>query len=71
MNSQRDNLRAGLFVFLGAILALVFVFALTDIRSLFRPMQNVVVRYLLSDGLKGLKEGAAVTLGGQPIVTMC
>lgn len=67
MSSQRDNIKAGLFVLLGIVLALVIVFALTDLQRLFEIKQNVKVFYQLSDGLKGLKNGAAVTLGGQPV----
>src|SRR5690606_25190953 len=67
MNQERDNLKAGLFVVVGIVLALVIVFVLTDFRRLFDRKQTVMVSYKLSDGLKGLKIGAEVTLGDQPV----
>ncbi|MCC7147568.1 MAG: hypothetical protein IT443_14095 [Phycisphaeraceae bacterium] len=67
MEHQRDNLRAGLFVLAGLALSLVIVFTLTDVTRFLEQRQTVLVDYRLSDGLHGLKIGAAVTLGDQPI----
>ncbi len=67
MNRERENLKAGVFVLTGGVLALVVIFVLSDIGRLFERQQTVRVYYQLSDGLQGLKEGAPVTLGDQPI----
>lgn len=67
MTTQRDNVKAGLFVFLGIVLSLVCIFVLSDFNSLFAKTQKVRIYYALSDGLQGLQLGAAVKLGGQPI----
>lgn len=67
MPLERDNLKAGLFVLIGIVLAVVVIFALADLKTMFVKTQTVTVAYKLSDGLKGLKEGAAVTLGDTPV----
>ena len=67
MTHERDNLKAGLFVLIGIIVALVFVFTLSDIDRWFAKTQPVKVAYALGDGLNGLKVGATVTLGDTPI----
>ena len=67
MTLERDNLKAGLFVLTGIILILFVVFTLADIERLFEKTQSVIVAYKLSDGLKGLKTGASVTLGDEPV----
>lgn len=67
MAESRDNLKAGLFVVTGVVLALVVVFTLVDYQNLFEKMQIVEVEFQLSDGLLGLKTAAEVTLGDQPV----
>ncbi len=67
MATQRENVRAGLFVLMGIVLGMVILFLLTDFRSLVERRQEVRVYYRLDDGLRGLKPGAAVTLGNVPI----
>ncbi len=67
MNRERDNLKAGLFVSIGIGLAVVVVFVLTDLSWLFEQRQQIQVYFRLNDGLHGLKEGAAVTLGDQVV----
>jgi ABC-type transporter Mla subunit MlaD len=67
MNLERDNLSAGLFVLMGLVLGVVLVFALADVDRLFRKTQTIDVVYSLSDGLRGLKAGAEVSLGDEPI----
>lgn len=62
-----DNFKAGLFVIVGGIGAFVAVVLLADIGSLFQPTQEVTVRYPVVNGLRGLKEGAVVTLGDHPV----
>lgn len=67
MTLERDNLKAGIFVLAGIIIALIFVFMLSNIDSWFVKTQRIKVAYALGDGLKGLKIGATVTLGDTPI----
>lgn len=67
MPKERDNVIAGLFVLSGVILTLVITLALTNLGSFFQQRQTVAVEYTLADGVQGLKEGATVTLGDQPM----
>jgi ABC-type transporter Mla subunit MlaD len=67
MARERENITAGLFVLAGVALALVVVFTLSDFNRLFEKKQTVKVSYRVADGLAGLKSGATVTLGDQPI----
>ena len=64
---QQDNFRAGLFVLVGVVLALIVIFILSDFDRLFEQKQHVRISYTLSDGIKGLKKGALVTLGGSSV----
>jgi len=66
MNPQRDNVKAGIFVLAGIILAVTVIIVLSDFSAFFAKRQEVKVYYALSDGLQGLKPGARVTIGGQP-----
>ncbi len=66
MSQTSDNFKAGLFVMMGMVLLLVFIFAMTDLSYFFAKTQAVDVRFLLRDGLKGLKVGAQVTIGDFP-----
>ncbi len=63
---QRDNFKAGLFVLGGIALAMVCVILLSDIERFFEEKQVVTVSFALDEGVKGLKPGAAVTIGNHP-----
>lgn len=65
--AERDNVKAGVFVLAGLILALAVVFILADTSHYFQHRQEVRVYFGLAQGLQGLKVGAQVTLGDQPI----
>lgn len=65
--AERDNVKAGIFVLLGLILALAVVYLLADTGRYFQNRQSVRVYFDLAQGLQGLKEGAQVTLGDQPV----
>lgn len=67
MNEDRDNFRAGLFVLSGLILAAVGLLLVTDFTGVFVEHHSFTVRYSVADGLQGLREGSAVTLGDQPV----
>ena len=70
MKRQRDNFKAGLFVIVGLALAVMILLTLADLESWLEKQQQVTVYYALSDGVRGLKPGAAVTLGDQPVGTV-
>src|SRR3989304_1064949 len=70
MPHTRDSFKAGVFVIAGVVLALAVVLLLSDLERWFGKQQRVSVYYALSDGVRGLKEGAAVTLGDQPVGTV-
>lgn len=63
---QRDNFKAGLFVLSGIVLAMVCVVLLSDIEKLLEEKQIIEVKFNLDEGIKGLKPGAAVTIGNHP-----
>ncbi len=67
MPQPRDNVRAGLFVLLGIVLALLAVFLLADFGVWFQKKQTVTVSYSVGDGIKGLKVGSEVTLGDERV----
>ena len=67
MEQERDHFKAGLFVIAGIVLTILVIFTLTDLNKLFEQQQTIKVYYPLDEGLQGLKEGAVVTLGDQPI----
>ncbi len=64
MVRQRNNFRAGLFVVIGVTLAFITIVVLADVKRFFRPMQTIEARFAIIDGIKGLKAGANVTIGG-------
>ncbi len=70
MATDRSNVKAGFFVLAGLAVGFVVIILLSDLESMFTPMQQVRVRYRLSDGLQGLREGANVTIGNYPIGTV-
>jgi len=66
MPRDRNNFKAGLFVIVGVVLLCAVIIQLVNIESWFTSMQTIETRFLLDDGLKGLKVGATVTIGGTP-----
>lgn len=66
MAKDTSNVKAGIFVVSGIVLMFVVIIVLSDFESLFAKTQKVTVRFGLTDGLKGLKEGATVTIGDHP-----
>jgi ABC-type transporter Mla subunit MlaD len=66
MAKDTSNVKAGIFVVVGIILGFVVIVILSDIESLLQGTQQFTVRFALVDGLKGLKEGASVTIGDHP-----
>ena len=67
MEQERDHFKAGLFVIAGIVLTILVIFTLADLNRFFEQQQTIKVYYPLDEGLQGLKEGAVVTLGDQPI----
>ncbi len=70
MATDRSNVKAGAFVLAGLVVAFLVIILLSDFEAMFTRMQQVQVRYLLADGVKGLREGASVTIGSYPIGTV-
>jgi ABC-type transporter Mla subunit MlaD len=70
MSTDRSNFKAGLFVVGGLALAFAAIVMLSDFDGMFTPMQQVKVRFPLTDGLMGLKVGANVTIGNHPAGTV-
>lgn len=66
MSRERNDLRAGIFVLTGLILAFSLVILISNTSQWFTPMQEVQVRYKITDGLRGLSVGAPVTVGDVP-----
>lgn len=61
----RNNVRAGIFVSVAMILALAVTIVLSDAwKKLFSSRTEYTVWYSVSDGVKNLKEGADVFIGG-------
>ncbi|MEX0775645.1 MAG: hypothetical protein WD042_08000 [Phycisphaeraceae bacterium] len=67
MTLERDNLKAGLFVLVGIVLTMAVILTFADLSYFFLSTQDVKVSYSLSDGVQGIKPGATVTLGDQPV----
>lgn len=61
-----DNFRAGLFVIIGGVGAFIAIVLLADIGSAFESTRSAKVRFPLINGLRGLKQGASVTIGDHP-----
>lgn len=64
MNRDRNKVQAGVFVLFGIVLAIVVIVLLSNITNFLQPMQTISVRYVLADGVAGLKPGATVSIGG-------
>ena len=62
---RRNNVRVGIFVTVSLALALAVVFVLSDAwETWFRPTHHYAVTFPLSPGVKNLKDGADVRVGG-------
>ncbi len=67
MQSQRNNLKAGLFVVSGLTLLFACVIIFADLDKWIISYQQCTVRFSLDEGIAGLKSGSPVTVGGQPV----
>jgi len=67
MAQNQEHVKTGLFVLLGITLAFVMIVMLADFGAMFESQQRVTVSFNLSDGVKGLKPGSSVALGGEPV----
>ncbi len=62
---RRNNIRTGIFVSITLIVALAVIVVLTDVtKQLSRTTQMYTVVYDVSAGVKNLKSGADVRVGG-------
>ena len=61
----RNNVRAGVFVTASLLLAVATIIALTDVvETMRRNPKSYMVVFDVSEGVKNLKEGAQVRVGG-------
>ncbi|MDX1682401.1 MAG: hypothetical protein R3336_04710 [Phycisphaeraceae bacterium] len=67
MREDRDNVKAGFFVVAAIVLGMGIIITLSDVGALWQRTRKVSVMFALADGVQGLKEGATVTLGDQPV----
>ena len=68
---SRNNVKAGLFVSLSLLLAIVTVISLTDIwQDLSRPTREYTVIFGVREGVKNLKSGGKVRVGGVDMGTV-
>lgn len=65
MTHERSNIKAGLFVLGGLVLIGAVVLSMSNFDDWFIERRDVVIRFSIADGLKGLKVGSPVTSGGQ------
>ncbi len=63
---SKSNVIAGLFLLMALAMGVAMSFALSA-RAGFGPTAPVVVRFSVEDGAAGIKSGAPVNLGGQPV----
>ena len=62
---NRNNVKAGLFVTLSLMLTVATILSLTDIvNNIRQPTQNYTVIFDVEEGVKNLKSGAKVRVGG-------
>ncbi len=62
---SRNNVRAGVFVSVSVLLAVVTIISLTDIvETITTPTRSYTVIFEVSEGVKNLKEGGKVRVGG-------
>ena len=62
---NRNNVRAGIFVSVSILLAVLTIVSLTDIvETLTRPTTSYTVTFDVSEGVKNLKVGGKVRVGG-------
>jgi len=64
---QSNAIRAGLFVTVSVMLALIIIVMLSGIREQLKPSNSYIVRFDLAVGAQGLSEGSEVRVGGQKV----
>jgi len=64
---QSNAVRAGVFVLLSVLLAVVIIVILSGVVERLKPANVYVVRFPLSVGAQGLSEGSEVRVGGQKV----
>ncbi len=68
---SRNNVRAGLFVSVALLLTIVTIISLTDIwQNLSRPTREYTVIFGVREGVKNLKSGGKVRVGGVDMGTV-
>lgn len=64
---QSNAVRAGLFVTVSVLLAMLIIVMLSGIREKLTPSNTYIVRFDLAVGAQGLSEGSEVRVGGQKV----
>ena len=64
---QSNAVRAGLFVTVSVLLAMLIIVMLSGIRERLTPSNSYIVRFDLAVGAQGLSEGSEVRVSGQKV----
>lgn len=63
----RNNLVAGLFLLVALVAGVVISVVVSDAHRSLVPRSEYIVRFTVTEGAPGLRKGAVVNLGGQPV----
>jgi hypothetical protein len=68
---KRNNVKAGIFVLVALVLALITIIALSgSVQALFKPRDHFIASFKVSAGIKTLSKGSAVKVGGLAMGTV-
>jgi ABC-type transporter Mla subunit MlaD len=70
MQSERNSLKAGLFIVASVALIISVIVAIKGLGRFLEPVQRHQVRFALSDDVGGLAEGDQVRIGGASVGTV-
>src|SRR5688572_9121936 len=64
MSKQRNALRAGIFIIISIVMAIVIIVGIKGLGRILDPVEERTVRFTLQDDLGGLRVGDDVRVGG-------
>ncbi|MBC8109232.1 MAG: MCE family protein [Anaerolineae bacterium] len=70
MASERNSLKAGLFIVISVAMIVAIVIGIKGLRRFIEPSQRHQVRFTLSDDIGGLADGDPVRIGGANVGTV-
>lgn len=70
MQSERNSLKAGLFIVVSIGLIVAIVIGIKGLRRFIEPVQRHQVRFALADDIGGLADGDPVRIGGANVGTV-